>query len=106
MTRLPYRKPRLPDLGVVFGVVYAAAQKARALEAEIAEDLRAFHAPSECGDLAYRGVDRIVEQAIEFAEATTGMTWREILNEAYERTSGRWVNWTLYSNMIPYGKEG
>jgi hypothetical protein len=107
MSRLSYRKPRIPDLGKVFGLVYRANERAIDLHNAVAEDLRAFHAPSECADIAYAGCDRIVLDAIKTAEAVTGMKWKDIYDEVYQRTGGRWFNWLVYNSMIPLpGEEG
>jgi hypothetical protein len=101
MPNLSYRKPRIPDLGRVFGLVYRANEKANELYNAIGEDLRAFHAPSECSDIAYLGCDKIVQDAVDTAVAITGMTWREILDEIHARTGGRWLNWLMYQSLIP-----
>jgi hypothetical protein len=101
MPNLSYRKPRMSDLGKVFGVVYRANEKALIMHAEISEELRAYAAPSECADVAYNCCDRLLRDAVGTAEAVTGMTWQEILNEVQARTGGRWFGWTLYNSLIP-----
>lgn len=101
MPNLSYRKPRIPDLGKVFGIVYRANLKAVEMISEITEDLRAFHAPSECADIAYQGCDQIVLDAVESVEALTGMKWPKILDEVLARTGGRWMARTLRQSMIP-----
>jgi hypothetical protein len=98
---LSYRKPRILDLGKMFGLIYRANEKANELYSAIGEDLEAFHAPSECADIAYRGCDRIVLDAIKTAEAEAGMKWSEILDEVQARTGGRWFAWTMYQSLIP-----
>lgn len=101
MPRHTTRQPRIRDLGRVFGIIYRANEKAIETASYIDEDLRAFHAPSECYGDAYRDVERVVEQAVAEAEALTGLTWRQIYDEIQQRTGGRWFNWLVYNSMIP-----
>jgi hypothetical protein len=101
MRNLSYRKPRIPDLGKVFGIIYRANERAIDLHNAVAEDLDAFHAPSECADIAYRGCDQIMLDAIKTAEAVTGMKWPAIMEEVQARTGGRWFAWTMYQSLIP-----
>jgi hypothetical protein len=101
MRNLSYRKPRIHDLGKVFSVVWQANEKAIQLSYDVTEDLRAFHAPSECAAIAYAGCDRVVLDAIKTAEAVTGMKWEAIVDEIKARTGGRWLGWTLYNSLIP-----
>lgn len=101
MPNLSFRKPRIANLGQVFGIVYRANEKALQLHQDIGEDLAAFHAPSECGDIAYSGVDRIMDEAIAQVETLTGMAWPDIYGEVQARTGGRWMNWLVYNSMLP-----
>jgi hypothetical protein len=101
MRNLSYRKPNMPDLGKVFGLVYRANEQALELHEAISADLDSFHAPSECAAIAYAGCDRIVLDAIKTAEAVTGWKWEYILDEIKARTGGRWLGWTLYNSLIP-----
>lgn len=101
MPNLSYRKPRIANLGQVFGLVYRANEKAIALDNEITEDLRAYAAPSECADVAYNGCDRVIKTAIQAAQDITGMKWPDIMDEIQARTGGRWFAWTMYQSLIP-----
>lgn len=100
MSNLTYRKPLLTDLGVVFGIVWAANEKAIQLSNDINEDLHVHGAPSECYDIAFRGVDQVVKDAIKNVEAVTGLTWPQILEEVKARTGGRWLAWNLYNSLL------
>lgn len=106
MRHLSYRKPRLRDLGMVFGLVYSAAIQVQQRVSEISADLDAFHAPSECNAIAFRGCDQPLRDAIQFVEDVTNMTWAEIVEEAKARTGGRWLGLTMYELEIPSQKEG
>jgi hypothetical protein len=101
VSNLYYRKPRISDLGKVFSIIYQANEQAVKLSSEIDEDLRMFHAPSECADIAYRGCDQIVLDAIKTAEAVTGMKWQDIYDEIYARTGGRWFSQFMYQSLVP-----
>ena len=102
---LPYRRPYCQILGQAFGYVLAVAEETAELADAIDDDLRAFHAPSECYPLAMRGINRRIIEAIDIAVAMTGMSWDRIVAEVKERTGGRWLAWTLHNSMIPDAAE-
>lgn len=101
MPNLSFRKPRIANLGQVFGIIYRANEEALQMHQDIGEDLAAFHAPSECGDIAYAGCDKVVQKAVAQAETLTGMAWPDIMDEVQARTGGRWFAWTMYQSLIP-----
>lgn len=101
LVTLSYRTPRIQNLGALFYPIIKAADKVSDDIQSISEDMRAFHAPSECGDIAYRNVYRPMEEAIRKLEQDTGMTWAEVRSELHERTGGRYLNWLSYSKMLP-----
>jgi hypothetical protein len=101
MSHLAYRKPRCQNLGAAIGLVVRAARECSAREQEIAQDLAAFHAPSECNEAAFRNVRAPMEAAMREAAALAGMPWWMVVQEAYARTRGRWMGWTFYCLEIP-----
>lgn len=101
----PLRPVKIKNLGAVFSKVHAAAHKVAQNMQDIGEDLRAFGAPGECAELAYRNVDKPMIEAILSVQQETGMSWPAIVDELHARCPGRWVNWTFYSLMIPSALE-
>lgn len=97
MVKLAYRQPRVQNLGAIVGPILTAARRYEAECMEIADDLAAFHAPSECSERAYARADFRILEAIDQAVAKSGLSRTELEAEIMARTGGRWWGWTSYS---------
>jgi hypothetical protein len=65
------------------------------LELQTYEELRAFHAPSECGVDAERELSRARRVMRRRIKAVTGLRYVIFLREVTRRTSYRWVYFNL-----------
>lgn len=99
---LPTRQPKIPNLGQALSPVISAARAFAAQTNDIDEDLRAFHAPSECGEQAYIHAHMTFALAVDQAVAMSGYTRHELVAEIKARTGGRWWDYLCYSMGIPY----
>lgn len=97
MRNLSYREPRVRNLGALVSPILRAAREYEESCLAIDEDMKAFHAPSECAELAYDGLHRRILDKIDAAVIVSGMTRRELVAEIKARTGGRWWAWTTYS---------
>jgi hypothetical protein len=71
-------------------------------EADIAEDLAAFHAPSECYKVAFRGQSGRNRQALRHACHVAGVRNKRLLRKAFRKVLGndRWVYYRY--GCVPY----
>lgn len=86
---------QLCDIGGVCSALWAT----RELEATTYADLKAFHAPSECYPLAFKGIDKTrMKIAKEW-----GWTLDELRQELERRLSIRWIHYSGFYDMLPNG---
>jgi hypothetical protein len=102
---ITYRKPLIPNLGQVVSPIIQAARAYEDSCLAISEDMQAFHAPSECGKIAYNGAYRRLEEAISEAVVQSGVSRQDLVEEIHARIGGRWWNWTSYSLGLPSNLE-
>ena len=83
MSLLKHKASTIQNLGELASIFTKINNK----HSNISDDLAAFGAPSECGIMAYRALDRELENAQTEMESKFGINYEQLLNEIARRTS-------------------
>lgn len=81
--------------------------RAFATEMVMHDDVRAFHAPSECHALVARNEEKRTRQARRHAKAISGLSRREF-NKAWKRVTPRIFDTAvghIYNRMSPWNRD-
>ena len=87
MSLMKFERPEIRNLGALCSKLYALNKQYE----YAAEDIAAFHAPSECYTLACQGIDAKKEEIVEEIENATGLTYEEFEKEVARRGTYKFV---------------